>query len=60
MMTQKCHKKSAEESTRAARLQAIKKAIESGTYVVDNGKLAESLIKDLLWEKTLKKRSHES
>jgi anti-sigma28 factor (negative regulator of flagellin synthesis) len=56
MMTKEGKNKSAAESTRGARLQAIKEAIESGTYVVDNGKLADSLINDLLWEKWQKRQ----
>jgi anti-sigma28 factor (negative regulator of flagellin synthesis) len=60
MMTKKGPDNSADASIRAARLKEIKKAIESGTYVVDNGKLADSLIKDLLWEKWQKNRGPKS
>lgn len=42
------------ESNREARIQAIKEAIAAGTYRIDNGNLADSLIADLLreqWER---------
>ena len=44
----------AQESTREARVQAIKEAIATGTYRIDNRHLADSLLSDLLqahWEK---------
>ncbi len=55
MMKKDGNNKPVDESVHAARVQAIKEAIESGTYVVDNGKMADSLIKDLLWEKCRKR-----
>ena len=44
----------AKESTREARVQAIKEAIAAGTYRIDNRNLADGLLSDLLqvhWEK---------
>jgi flagellar biosynthesis anti-sigma factor FlgM len=38
------------ESNREARIQAIKEAIAAGTYRIDNGELADSLVSDILWE----------
>ncbi len=48
------NKKSANESTREARVQSIKEAIAAGTYRIDNRNLADGLLRDLLqahWEK---------
>jgi flagellar biosynthesis anti-sigma factor FlgM len=44
----------AKDSTREARVQALKEAIAAGTYRIDNRNLADGLLSDLLqahWEK---------
>jgi anti-sigma28 factor (negative regulator of flagellin synthesis) len=38
------------ETTRQARVEAIKQAVETGNYRVDDRTLADSLISDLLWQ----------
>lgn len=38
------------ETTRQARVEAIKQAVETGNYRVDERTLADSLISDLLWQ----------
>ncbi len=38
------------ETTRQAKVDAIKQAVEAGTYRVDDRALAASLLSDLLWE----------
>jgi hypothetical protein len=38
------------ETTRQARVDAIKQAVKVGNYQVDDHALADSLISDLLWE----------
>ena len=38
------------ETTRQAKVDAIKQAVEAGTYRVDDRALADSLLSDLLWE----------
>jgi hypothetical protein len=50
----------ANESTREARLQSLKDAIEAGTYRLDNRVLADSLLDNLLQEqwKRLKIKKH--
>lgn len=51
---------SANESTREARLQSLKDAIEAGTYRLDNRVLADSLLDNLLqeqWERLKLKKA---
>jgi anti-sigma28 factor (negative regulator of flagellin synthesis) len=38
------------ETTRQARVEAIKQAVATGNYRVDDRTLADSLISDLLWQ----------
>jgi anti-sigma28 factor (negative regulator of flagellin synthesis) len=38
------------ETNRQARVDAIKQAVETGNYRVDDRTLADSLISDLLWQ----------
>lgn len=45
-----------DQLTREARLQIIRKAITAGTYRIDSGKLADSLLNDLLHEQWLRIR----
>lgn len=39
-----------ESPERTARIQAIQKAVQEGTYEVDPAKVAEKMILDILWE----------
>jgi flagellar biosynthesis anti-sigma factor FlgM len=58
--TKKCseagNEMSLAEAARAARVQALKRAVAEGTYRVDDRELADSLLNDLLWEEWERKR----
>jgi flagellar biosynthesis anti-sigma factor FlgM len=36
--------------TRQEKVEAVKQAVEAGTYRVDTGALADSLLRQLLWD----------
>jgi anti-sigma28 factor (negative regulator of flagellin synthesis) len=38
------------DAARQAKVNAIKQAVDAGTYRVDNRTLADSLLSDILWE----------
>lgn len=50
------HNHLASGATRQDRINAIKEAINAGSYRIETSRLADSLLEDLLWEKVLRNR----